>query len=46
MLNLAPTALFIGAAAIAAWSLVTTLRNAWPAIVETVIAATGRSDFE
>lgn len=46
MLNLAPTALFIGAAAITAWSLVTTLRNAWPAIVETVAAATSKDDWQ
>lgn len=38
MIAYLPPALFISAAAFTTWSLATTIRNAWPAIVETMIA--------
>lgn len=38
MIAYLPPALFISAAAFTTWSLVATLRGAWPAIVETMIA--------
>lgn len=36
MIAYLPPALFISAAAFTTWSLATTIRNAWPAIVELV----------